>query len=282
MDKEREQYTVHINNSQKTSGSDTNFTIQFNNNIISNIDPHASIFVYPQKISIPYSFYNINSTNRTFKVVDHTDTEHTITLDIGSPSSGTLATQIATKLNALLITKPGVTPVEFINFTCTFNSTNDFKFTISWNTVGAVKWFEFSPSAANKLLGFSVLSSTAYNVETATSLTSNMAVDLTPYLTIYLHSNLAKRSYTVINGIMSNSTVFCTVSTKNETFGSNITYENGSDDWRHKLDRNFSQATFKLCDKDGNVLDFQGLIDIELKLEVFKPSQKLPMPNTFK
>ena len=225
-------YWIHLS-SEDGEGSNSNFNIQFNNNIFSTLTPEDRIFIYPLRVSLPYSWDNVLPSAK-FQVKLTTGTYKTISIPAGSPDSVyDLAEKIRDQLQAY-------------NAGLDFgwdNYTKRFKF--SW-TSGLLSNISFlNEKATANLLGFPDLNK---NVSTQTTYTAINPPDLTATTYIKILSNLSKRSFSIVNGVLGNSNVFMSMTTNNSSAGKNVVYENVNEEFLHEIDSSISNASFRVID----------------------------------
>lgn len=163
-------------------------------------------------LHIPYTFYQINSSNNTIQFVEGGSTEVDITITPGSYTATTLASEIKSKANA----------AGSLTYDVTFNSSNGkFTITVSSSTVS----IDVSDSTGNELLGFTT------DPADASSITSDTIAIVNPTDTIKVKSNYLSsfREYTQYevpkNSVSDDSNTIFSLSIPNVNFGDYINYD---------------------------------------------------------
>ena len=154
---------LNINSSQRTSGTNEDFKINIQNLGLRNIESWAI-----GSVSIPFTYYTINSTNNYMRVMP-VDTN--ITLTPGNYTMPQLITALKTELDALAIGTFTITYSDITN-KMTFSCTNPFGFN-----------FPAEDSLIYKVLGFRNLNYTLFN-----TLNSVDAVNLSGPNNLYITS----------------------------------------------------------------------------------------------
>ena len=252
-------YWIHLS-STDGSGDNGNFNIQFNNSIFSTLTPKDRIFVYPVRITMPYSWPTITNGKNIFKIkLAGNSSETTITLPVGSPSS---VYDLAEAVDAVL---------KQVNTNINFTWDNYKKKFIFSYTAGLISYIDFTNYPdIGKLLGFNPEKYTLFT--NGTFLEASASPDITTTTYIKCISNLSRRAFSIVNGVMSNSQVFMSFSVKNDSIGNNIIYENnGSEEFMHEIDSNINSAYFKFIDgNSGELMDVKNPVEIILGVIVEK------------
>lgn len=190
------------------------------------------IYISVHSANIPYSFYNIDSTNNTLiYVISSIST--TITITPGNYN----AIQLAAYLQSLMP-----------NFRVTYNSiTNKFTFL---NTT-----YNFAFDTSSKC--FSILGFSNTNVTSILkSLTSDKCVNMQSKQCINIMSNFATGNISSFD--MKSNKMLCCIPLNTQPY-SNIIYENPSN-FRSNLYTNvISYLNIMITDQENNVLDLNGL-----------------------
>ena len=182
--------------------------------------------------SIPFTFYNINSSNN---VLNYTSGSQSYSLII--PQGNYNVTSMKTYLVSTLP-----------NFTITYDSTtNKYKFTSTAN----IDFIFLSTSTCLGLLGFSKQD----NSSSSFSLTSTQTINLYPIRCICICSNLQTSNINVNNKNKSN--IICSIPITTQP-NSIITYLNPSNFKINTYANIISSLRIQLMDQDGNVLDLNG------------------------
>ena len=133
-------------------------------------------------VVLPYTWYNVQETNRHFEVVENSAAPFQVSLDVGSYHALQLRDHLRSKLNtASSVNGAGYT------YTVTFNEVES-KFTFSIASPLNTNSFNFGSSkTAHKLLGFAKDSVNAFEGST---LKSTGAVSMIFSDALYLHCDL--------------------------------------------------------------------------------------------
>jgi hypothetical protein len=223
-----------------------------NNNIYNFILPNLEIadenYIYlsVQYASIPYSFYNINTTNNvliyTLNLVNYT-----VTITPGNYN----ITQLVTFLKS-----------NMSGFTISYNSITN-KMTFSHSTYN----FTFlSTSTCQEILGFKT--NTNYT-STTLSLISMNCVSLIPIKCINIVSNLL--TYNINKSNPNNQSILCCMPITTQP-NSIIEYKNNNNFRSNLFINQISNITIKLADQNNNILNLNGLdffLTIQLDIEKF-------------
>lgn len=251
MDQQTNHY-YFINSYDKISGSDNNFIVK----------PHK----YPhiraielKNMLIPYTFYNVNSTNNVLTIFKTGDSvSRDVTLTPGNYSINDFLVELKSKLDVC----PG--PVQ--TYTCTYN-TNTYKITITQNSGSFVI---YASSSIKHLLGLDPVN----NTPAAISQTSPHVFDLSYTNVIKVYSNaLTKFDSKFSSSAVSDSAILTCIPISNFSFGENIEYQFRT----YFIDvhsANEENIDIRLADKYGNDLGgSQGLNNkscyIKLKFTTF-------------
>lgn len=254
-------YFIHLNSLDTNEDPDlidhSNFNLQFNNQVFSSLTDKDRIFVYPIRCTIPWTWSNITNRNNHFVITHADDSTQDIYLDFGSPSSVLdLASNITTTLQNDVESSAGLS---------WDNLTKRFKF--SW-ALGTIKKIDFKvANSCYQILGFRKKS---YSVSSLTELEGDHPPDLTSTITVRCLSNVAKRSFGIINGVLANNQTFFSFSVGNNTVGDNIVFENDTEMFLHEIDPSFSNISLKFEDQDKQPLEVSGPVEIILGVIVEK------------
>ena len=181
--------------------------------------------------SIPFTFYNVNSSNN---VLNYTVgiTGYSLVIPQGNYSANTMKTYLNTNMT---------------NFSITYDSTaNKFKFVNTNNSDFIIN----STSSCLGLLGFS-----GQSTSTSYSLTSAQTVNLYPIRCICVCTNL-KTSNININS-KNKSNIVCSIPITTQP-NSIITYLNPNNFKINTYANIISSLKIQLMDQDGNLLNLNG------------------------
>ena len=216
------------------------------------VEPTSTLYASVVHASIPYSFYNINSTNNTLCYSVNTTTVTRVFLTQGNFTT--------TSLLALLIsTLPNSFTITFNYQQNTFTFTNPQTFTFYYNTT-------IGFSTCFGLLGFTSAQQTSVVNGASQTLTSNQLVNLAPVRCICIYTTLHTGSLTSLN--QNNQNILCSLPVETSPF-TMIGYKNNNG-YRVNLNNNvFNSITLKLTDQAGNILNLNGIHwSLTLQLDV--------------
>ena len=238
-----ESFQIYLNSTN--ADSVTNYNYNF---VLPNLEIADGNYIYlsVQYANIPYSFYNINSTNN---VLNYTlnSVNYTVTITPGNYN--------ITQLIAFLKT-------SMSGFTISYNSITN-KITFSHSTYN----FNFlSTSTCQEILGFS---KSINNRSTTLSLVSVNCVSLIPIKCINVVSNLI--TYNINKANPNNQSILCCIPVTTQP-NSIIEYKNNNNFRSNLFINQISNIVIKLTDQNNNALDLNGLdffITIQLDIERF-------------
>jgi hypothetical protein len=210
------------------------------------------IYLSVQNCVIPYSFYNINSSNN--KLIYFTNyqiipTEHILTIPEGNYNIN----QLVSTLKSLMI-----------NFNITYNNINN-KITFIYD-----KLFMLSKeSTILEIIGF--MPNTIYSSDLETfTLTSVNNINMHPIKCINIVSNLM--TYNINKSFVNNNSILCCIPINSQPY-SLIEYHNNNNFRVNLFVNTISTIRIKLIDDNGNLLNLNGLnfsLTIQLDIEAFR------------
>ena len=238
-----ESFQIYLNSSSADNVNNNSFSFTLPNLEIADGNYN---YLSVQYANIPYSFYNINSTNNTLNYTLNS-VNYTITITPGNYN----ITQLITALKTLMT-----------GFTISYNSITN-KITFSHSTYN----FTFlSTSTCQEVLGFEL--KTSYT-SSSLSLVSVSCISLISIKCINVVSNLL--TYNINKSNPNNQSILCCIPITTQP-NSIIEYKN-SNNFRSNLFINqISTIVIKLMDQNSNVLDLNGLdffLTIQLDIERF-------------
>ena len=242
-----ESIQIHLNSKYATTYNNLDYSdVDFETNLIS-VDDRYSIHLSVINASIPYSFYNINSTNNELTYQELTSpnpTGLTLYIDKGNYTAYQLATYLSQNLP---------------NITVTYNSITN-KFTFS-NSVNDFKIIGQSSTCQN-LLG--IFGNDFYNHSLGKSLTLAQ-INLAQNQMIKIATNFNSGSISNLNN--NDMKILCSFPVSNAPY-SLITYTNND---KYKIDLNnntFNSINIKLLNQDEQPLELnQQYFSLTLQLD---------------
>jgi hypothetical protein len=216
------------------------------------IDSTSTFYASVVHASIPYSFYNINSSNNCLCYTNNSSTIYRVYINPGNYTATTLLSQLQSIL-------PSSFTVTYSNTQNTFTFTNANTFTFIYNSL-----IGFSTCLA--LLGFTLTSQTSTVSGTTYTLTSNTLVNLASVRCICVNTSIHTGS--IFTYSPNNQNILCSIPVSTAPF-SIITFDNPN---HYKVDLStniFNSIVIKLTDQAGNILNLNGLNwSITLQLDV--------------
>ena len=252
-----ESIQIHLNSKYATSindytGSDCNFflpTIE--------IPSQHTIMLSVQHAMIPYSFYNINSTNNKLTIQEivvngsgaQIDTiNNTLYISVGNYNAYSLASYLGTLFvgGRMTVTYNVITN----KFTFT-NSTYNFKF-ISASTT------------CQELLGLST--NDLYNTSALFYYTSKNLINLAPTKCICIATNLLTGC--INNNLQNEQNILCSIPIEGQPY-SLITYKNTSNFKVNLFTTTLNDLQIKLVDDSGAIVNLNGqYFSLTLQLDI--------------
>jgi hypothetical protein len=243
-----ETLSIHLNSSNATKYYNGSFNSQ-----VEFILPHINIpsdytiYLNIAHVSIPYSFYNINTSNNVLKY-SVLSTIYTIIIPVGNYTVNNLLTQ----LKALFPS----------DFTITYNGINN-KFSFTHSAQDFVFIFDINSiqSSCFGILGFSK----NYQYSMNKVLTSDTMANLCPTCCLCISSTFLTQNISSIS--LNNSSILCSIPITVNPY-TIISYSNSL--FKVNLNTNILNAIqIKLSDQDGVLLDFNSIHwSITLNLEL--------------
>ena len=266
---------IFIDSSERDSGTTDDFTVSLPSHLLTR-EPHQSMRLVLNDLVLPYTWYNVQETNRTFMIQElHNDPNHIqIDLDEGSYHVLQLRDHINTKLAASTLQD-------------TYNVTYDevaSKFTITAQHDYSTYVLHLPVGSAYKLLGFAVnIVNTAYNF-TDGKITSTKAVNMMFADALYLYCDLPTTNINKSTGDKSTfhlSSAFAKIPVNTGPF-SNIIYTNANDDYTTNVpDKFINTMRFHFRTGDHKPITLNDDFSFTLKLEILEDDEKqLVQQNT--
>lgn len=202
------------------------------------------IYLSVQNTSIPYSFYNINSTNNTLIYLLSPSVYNTIIIPQGNYNINNLISTLISLMTGFTITYNNITNKITIIY-----SLGDFTLLLN--------------SSILSILGFSTTSIIRSLNGTRTS---DNSINMHPITSINVVSNLI--TYNINKSFLNNNSILCRIPINTPPF-SIIEYNNNNNFRINLFINTFNSIKIKLLDDNGNILDLNGLnFSITLQLDV--------------
>ncbi len=249
---------LFINSDERDRGSSADFHLTLPSHLISCL-PHQKMRMVLNDVVIPYTWYNVQETNRSFQITVN-GTTHDVLLDLGSFHALQLRDHLNTKLSPY-----GVT----VSFT---ETSSQFTFVMANPVV--VNLLVFGSTGAHRLLGFERSSSNAF---TAGTLKSVKAVSTMFTDALYLHCDLLNSNIDRRAGDGTTfhlSTAFAKIMINTSPFN-NIIFQNVNDDYMlNLLDHRVNQMHFWITTVEHGRITLNDDFSFTMKVEVFEDDEK--------
>ena len=255
---EVQRYTFYVNSLQRSSGTNTNFTIN-TQKVIKLISQRGRFALVMHSISIPFSFYQLDSTFNTLsvRVSDGTNLKTgTITLAEGNYTATTILNELSDKLTTFAKTSSapyvGYTPL----FAFSYNVSTGFS-TLIMKTGNPINLYFSTNTTLGQFFGMT----TDQILSTVSTPISNTIVVCNPVYLLYLRSsNLVQfnnREYITSSDTISSIVYRIPVMTQSQTY---IHHISNSDPFFISND-NINSINFQLTTNLNSTtsLNLQGL-----------------------
>ena len=249
---------LFISSDERDSGTISDFTVSMPSHLLT-CRPHQRMRMVLNDVVLPYTWYNVQDSNRKFQIVVNGVT-HDVSLDLGSYHALQLRNHLATKLNAHSVS-------------VTFSETSS-KFTFTMANPVGTNALVFGENGAHSLLGFSKNST---NTFAASTLTSTGAVSMMFSDALYLHCDLLNTNVDKRAGDKSSfhlSTAFAKIAINTSPFN-NIIFQNVNDDYMlNIIDRRVTELHFWVTTVEHGIITLNDDFSFTLKVEVFEDDEK--------
>ena len=249
---------LFINSDERDSGTISDFTVSMPSHLLT-CRPHQRMRMILNDVVMPYTWYNVQDSNRKFQIVVNGVT-HDVSLDLGSYHALQLRNHLTTKLNAH-------------DVSVTFSETSS-KFTFTMANPVGTNALVFGENGAHSLLGFSKNSTNTFATST---LTSTGAVSMMFSDALYLHCDLLNTNVDKRAGDKSSfhlSTAFAKIAINTSPFN-NIIFQNANDDYMlNIIDRRVTELHFWVTTVEHGIITLNDDFSFTLKVEVFEDDEK--------
>jgi hypothetical protein len=206
------------------------------------------IYLSVQNCVIPYSFYNINSSNN--QLIYYIGTSQNI---LTIPEGNYNINQLITTIKSLMLP----------NFNITYNNINN-KITFTYNS----SFYISSSSTISEIIG--LVKETDHYSDVNFTLTSINNINMHPIKCINIVSNLM--TFNINKSFVNNNSILCCIPINSQPY-SLIEYHNNNNFRVNLFVNNISTIRIKLIDDNGNLLNLNGLnfsLTIQLDVEAFR------------
>lgn len=284
-------YFFSFNNEDGETGSTpSNFNILMNNPSFTNIHSYGkntSVSLTPLSVIMDLKFFNVSETlsNNKIKVASTmiANSEITIIIPDGYYSIFTIASTLQTLLEAQAryIGTPTTSMGWAVDVQNAVNLRIRFTGAYGGTTASTKLTFKHGVYDAKALLGFSNDFYDIAYVSRATGITGELAMDLIPYDTLRLCSNVAKRFWVKRNNVLIQSDVLLEIPIIDYNLGATVRWEAVDDLYKQDILEDFGNISFSIKDDDDNIIPFDStakiniLFSIERTIRFPSPEEKL-------
>ena len=259
---------LFISSDERDSGSISDFTLAMPSHLLT-CRPEQKMRMVLNDVVMPYTWYNVQETNRHFQVSENGGAEFTVSLDVGSYHALQLRDHLRIKLNAASSAHGAG-----YSYTVAFHEVSS-KFTFTIGSPSGVNYFRFaSAKSAYKLLGFAKGSTNAF---AGSELVSSGAVSMMFTDALYLHCDLLNTNVDRRAGdksVFHLSTAFAKIMINTSPFN-NIIFQNVNDDYMlNIIDRRVTQLHFWVTTAEHGVIELNDDFSFTLKVEVYEDDQR--------
>lgn len=281
---------VCVKNTDGSPSTANQFQIAFSNSAFTNIQSaheQTKTYLTPQFLSFDYFFNNVSDSleNRSF-TVDGTGYNGgnvaTVTLDENVYDGSSLATQLNTKLNSAGTWTQGTTA---LNWNCSYSAVTG-KMTFAYNTQNplgsSTLRLTFVTANSNTIKLFGSVTNEVI-IPTTRTLTMVAPVDLAPFQSIRVHSNLAKRTFQMTGDagrkVLTGTDILMEIPVYNQLVGGTLTFvPQEAFLYRQEILTNFDNMSIELRGPNGKLIPlFDGAecsFTFIIEREIFQPSNQ--------
>lgn len=269
---------LFISSDERDTGTIGDFTVAMPSHLLT-CRPEQRMRMVLNDVVMPYTWYNVQETNRHFEIVENGGTPIKVSLDVGSYHALQLRDHLRVKLNAA--TTQGYT------YTVTFHEVSSkFQFTIDYPF--GINSFGFSSSthdlgaSAYKLLGFekgsiNTFKNTTVDGVSTYALSSSNAVSMMFTDALYLHCDLLNTNVDKRAGsktVFHLSTAFAKIMINTSPFN-NIIFVNQNDDYMlNIIDRQVTELHFWVTTSEHGIIELNDDFSFTLKVEIYEDDEK--------
>ena len=259
---------LFISSDERDGGSISDFTLSMPSHLLTCRSDQKMRMVL-NDVVIPYTWYNVQDTNRHFEVVENGGTPFTVSLDVGSYHALQLRDHLAIKLNAA-----SALHGAGYSYSVAFHEVSS-KFTFTIAAPSGTNSFNFaSNKTAYKLLGFAKESVNEFQ---GSSLQIVGAVSMMFTDAVYLHCDLLNTNVDKRAGnksVFHLSTAFAKLPINTSPLN-NIIFHNVNDDYMlNILDRRVTELHFWVTTAEHGVITLNDDFSFTLKVEVYEDDEK--------
>ena len=254
---------LFISSDERDSGTSSDFHISLPSHLLA-CQQHQRMRLVLNDVVMPYTFYNVQDTNRHFELVEN-GVSTQVALDVGSYHAIQLRDHLKNRLDYY--------SSQSYTYTVVFSEV-DSRFTISIASPVGVNQINFGLHSAHKLLGFERSSTNTFPSD---SMSSTKAVSMMYTDALYLHCDLLNTNVDRRTGgkeVFHLSTAFAKLPINTTPF-SNIIFSNQNDDYMLNLiDRRVGGLHFWVTTAEHGIITLNDDFSFTLKAEVLEDDEK--------
>ena len=268
---------MFISSEERDSGIPSDFKIVVPSHLLT-CTPYQHLRVILNDVVLPYTWYNVQETNRHVEVIENGGTPFLVSLTIGSYNAIQLGSHLAQRLNH---ESANSGHGQSYTYSVTFDDISA-KFTFTITAAVGTNVFKFKSetsnllSSAHKLLGFAKDSVNTFSGSGSLSSTGAISMILTDALLFHcdlLNNNVDKSAGD--RSIYHVSSVFAKVMVNTSPFN-NIIFENVNDDYLINIpERRVTELRFWFTTTEHNTITLNDDFSFTLKLEVLEDDEKV-------
>lgn len=263
-------------NSKESLGDSNDFKVQVNfTDAFFNSNEKEKLYVYPISFSMLNDFNNVNSKNNNMQILVYNGQTLTNTLNVSVQVGVYDVFQIQEAIQASILGALAQLGVNYtfsvqVNYLETFNKF-DIRIT---ETVGSFFLtyslkFRFADDSLRDILGYDIGDYSGLPISNGESFLSIKPLNLISKFQINVKCNLVYNNYLSINNEIKSSNIFFSLTQDNIKNGV-IVYENSGEMFLTECLPNFSDISFRLEDADGNLLENESPVLINLGFKKMK------------
>jgi hypothetical protein len=284
-----------ISNTDGT-GTPSNFTINFNNNNVTN-QQGANIqnlkrYIRPISMSIDLSYYNVSTALKNNKISIQSNGINSspvvVTIPDGSYNGISLQTAVILALNNASITWTSGSAIDFTG--TTFNGGSTFTFGYSTAKPAGITT-QNALIKVNFVVGDVDSRKVFGNVEASLDITyasnasgtiisratTNGVMDLVPINSLFVRSNIAKSFYKMANGVLSSTDILFIIDIGSNIGGTQLQdFPNDNLYYQEINSANLSNLNIRITDKENKLVEFLPTAEVNF---VFAIENELIQPN---
>lgn len=286
--KKTTKYFFSFNNLDGEVGATpSKFNILMNNPSFTNIQSYGrntAVSLTPLSVVMDLKFFNVSETLSNNKILITStmvaNSPVTITIPNGYYSIFTLASTLQAQLetNARYIGAPTTSMGWAVDIQNAVNLR--IRFANAYAGASAITRITFLHSVYNakSLMGFSADFYDIAYANRAVGITGDLAMDMIPYDTLRICSNVAKRFWVIRNSVLIQSDILLEIPLIDYNLGSTIKWEATDDLYEQDILDDFGNISFSIKDDDDNIIGFDPTAKFNIQFSI-KRTITYPSPE---